>query len=252
MLLCMLHKPLRLPPPALNDGDALFLDVDGTLLAFAAHPDEVKLLPHVRDTLGRLQGRLHGAVALVSGRPLHQLDQLFAPLLLPAAGVHGLEIRTSGRPSTTAPAPHSQLDGLRERSRQLAQQHAGVLVEDKGAAVALHWRRTPTSATPVTDFAHAELTRLKGYRLQAGDHVIEFLPEHSDKGSAVAVLMQFPLFNGRRPVFVGDDLTDEFGFAAATQLGGWGVLVGAREGSKARYALPDITGVHAWLEASSR
>lgn len=248
----MVDENLRHRPPALHARNALFLDVDGTLVAFADHPEQVELLPRVRDILGRLSTRLDGAVALVSGRPLHQLDRLFAPLSLPAAGLHGHQLRSSADAQAAMPdATSPWLHALHQRAMQFAHAQPGILVEDKGAALALHWRTVPQHGAAVTTFAQAQLPHLPGYRLQAGDHVIEFVPDGSDKGSALSLFMQQAPFAGRQPVFVGDDLTDEFGFAAAQRQNGFGVLVGARTGSRARYALDDIDAVHAWLEANA-
>jgi trehalose 6-phosphate phosphatase len=117
--------------------------------------------------------------------------------------------------------------------------------------VALHWRAAPHAADAVTAFARSHIEALTGYRLQPGDHVIEFVPEGANKGLAVERMLARPPFAGRVPVFVGDDLTDEAGFAAAHRHGGWSVLVGAREPSLARHALPGIHAVHAWLLAST-
>ncbi|WP_369979880.1 trehalose-phosphatase [Xanthomonas bundabergensis] len=240
--------PLRPPPPRLDDACALFLDVDGTLIAFADRPDGVHLLPEVREAIGRLSARLGGALALVSGRPLAQLDALFAPLRLPAAGLHGHELRSDSNARAAMPADTSQwLHGLHQRAAHLRQAHPGVLVEDKGASLALHWRAAPDAGPQVIAFAQQQIDALPGYRLQPGDHVVEFVPEGSDKGQALTTLLQHPPFRGRRPVFVGDDLTDEFGFAAANRHGGWSVLVGTRADSAATFALPDTHGVHAWL-----
>ncbi|WP_045738875.1 trehalose-phosphatase [Xanthomonas sp. MUS 060] len=241
-------RPLRPPPPRLDDACALFLDVDGTLIPFAEHPERVQLLPQVRDAIGRLYARLGGAVALVSGRPLTQLDALFAPLRLPAAGLHGHELRADATARARISADTGAcLHLLQTRAAPLAQTYPGVLVEDKGASLALHWRAAPAAAEQILTFAREQIATLPGYRLQPGDHVIEFVPEGSDKGVAVNTLLLQPPFHGRRPVFVGDDLTDEFGFAAANQAGGWSVLVGHRAYSAATYALPDPHGVHTWL-----
>lgn len=249
----MAEVPPLPTPPSLDDACALFLDVDGTLIAFSEQPDQVRLLPDVRETIGRISDRLLGAVALVSGRPLAQLDSLFEPLRLPAAGLHGHELRSDAQARVAIPDDTSGfLHELHRRAAHMAQAHPGVLVEDKGVSLALHWRSAPHAGTSVLDFAQAEIAGLPGYRLQPGDHVVEFVPEGSDKGGAVERLMRQPPFAGRRPVFVGDDLTDEFGFAAANRLGGWSVLVGRRTGTQARYALPDIPAVHAWLHDNAR
>ena len=240
-------------PPAVEDDCALFLDFDGTLVDIAERPEQVRLLPAVRESIARISDRLQGAVALVSGRPLAQLDDLFAPLRLAGAGLHGHQIRSEANARAEMPdAPAEFLHALHQRAMQLAHAHPGVLIEDKGISLALHWRSAPAAAESVQAFALSELPRLPGYRLQAGDHGIEFVPAGSDKGRALAQLMQRPPFQGRRPVFVGDDLTDEHGFAQAHQLGGWSVLVGNRKGSQARYWLANPSAVHAWLQANAR
>jgi trehalose 6-phosphate phosphatase len=242
--------PQRPPPPLLDDACALFLDVDGTLIEFADDPEAVILLPEVREAIGRISDRLDGAVALISGRPLAQLDRLFAPLHLPAAGLHGHQVRGVDAParSTGAEADTSEwLHGVHQQAMKFAHGHPGVLVEDKGRSLALHWRGAPHAAQDVRAFAEQHADARSGYRLQAGDHVVEFVPEGSDKGRALHQLMQQLPFRGRVPVFLGDDLTDEFGFDAANTLHGWSVLVGEREPSTAVFALPTVRDVHAWL-----
>ncbi len=244
--------PTPTPPPSLEAGNALFLDVDGTLIDFADRPDRVQLLPQVRDSIASLSQRLHGALALVSGRPLAQLDALFAPLRLPAAGLHGHQLRSTAEADQAIPADTSAfLHRLHEAAEHMAAALPGVLVEDKGIGLALHWRNAPQAAQQVRTFAEAQLAQMPGYRLQPGDHVVEFVPLGRDKGVAVELMMREPGFRGRVPVFVGDDLTDEFGFAAANRLGGWSVLVGARSPSAARYALKDTAAVHAWLRRNA-
>jgi len=244
--------PSRPSPPPLGDDCALFLDVDGTLVEFSEDPAAVRLLPEVREAIGLLGERLRGAVALVSGRPLAQLDALFAPLRLPAAGLHGHQFRSAAEAEADMPADTSAfLHALHEDAARLARAHPGVLVEDKGVSLALHWRAAPAAARAVLDFAGERIGALAGYRLQPGDHVVEFVPAGSDKGGAVERMMAQPAFAGRVPVFVGDDLTDEYGFAAANRAGGWSVLVGARAASAATHALPDIRAAHAWLLANA-
>lgn len=244
--------PLRPSPPPLDDNCALFLDVDGTLIDFNTDPSAVHVLPAVREDIGRVADRLNGAVALVSGRPLAQLDALFAPLRLPAAGLHGHQMRDAGPvPAAAAGDDLVRLQALHRKAAQLTRDHPGVQVEDKGVSLALHWRAVPQAADAVHDFARRHLAALPGYRLQPGDHVVEFVPEGSDKGRAVERMMARAPFAGRVPVFVGDDLTDEFGFAAANRAGGWSVLVGTRDDSAATHALPGTGAVHAWLAANT-
>jgi trehalose 6-phosphate phosphatase len=235
------------PPPALAATCALFLDVDGTLLEFRDDPSAVALPEGGSDTIGALSDKLGGALALVSGRPLAELDKVFIPLALPAAGMHGQELR--GAPETPRMVP-AALAELRRQATVLSHRHPGVRVEDKGGAIALHWRSAPSAADPLQALAQRFLPQLGGYRLQPGDHVLELVPADVDKGRAVRRLLEQPPFAGRTPVFVGDDLTDEYGFEAANALGGWSVLVGRRPNSHAMYALSDVTAVHAWLRSN--
>ncbi|MFC3551588.1 trehalose-phosphatase [Lysobacter cavernae] len=238
--------PHRPPPPAFSPDWALFLDVDGTLLDFADLPDEVHAAPALIATLDALRDQLDGALALVSGRTLAQLDALFAPLLLPAAGLHGLELRDNGH--AIAHARPVALDDVLTAARALAAKYPGALVEDKGTTLALHWRGAPAAEEPLHEFATSALIELPGYHLQPGNRVLELRPDGAHKGEAVLALLATPPFHGRRPVFVGDDLTDEHGFAAVDCHGGFGVLVGARSPSAARYGLHDPAAVREWLE----
>lgn len=239
------------PPPALDPACALFLDVDGTLVGFAAQPEDVRLPPQVRDWIVRIGERLDGALALVSGRTLAQLDHLFAPVRLPAAGLHGAQLRRSAEEAPQAMETAQWLHELHLQAMRLAHAHPGVRVEAKGQALALHWRNAPAAAPAVLAFARAQLPLLPGVRLQPGNHIVELVSAGHDKGTAVTTLMGMAPFAGRRPVFVGDDLTDEDGFAAATRLGGYGILVGERPDSQARHALPDVAAMHDWLRAGA-
>jgi trehalose 6-phosphate phosphatase len=241
-------SPNRFPmPPALPDRCALFLDVDGTLLGLQDDPDAVALPSGGLETVTRLAARLEGALAVVSGRPLAALDRIFSPLSLPAAGMHGQELR--GAPETRRVIPDA-LTELRREATVLAHRHPGVRVEDKGSALALHWRAAPQAATALQALATRFLPKLDGYRVQPGNLVLELVPADVDKGRAVRRLLEQAPFTGRTPVFVGDDLTDEYGFETVNALGGWSVLVGPRPNSHAMYALPDVAAVHAWLRSN--
>lgn len=233
-------------PPEPADDWALFLDVDGCLVDFADTPDAVSVPPRLRETLDDLANRLDGALALVSGRPLSGIDALFAPLRLSAAGLHGLE-RRSAHGALQPPAAPAALARVRDEAARLARQWPGVVVEDKGVAMALHWRAAPAARDPLRAFADAALPRLPGYQLQHGNHVVELRPATGDKGSAIDALLEEPPFRGRVPVFAGDDITDESGFAVVNRRGGLSVLVGDREPSAAHFALPGPGAVRRWL-----
>jgi trehalose 6-phosphate phosphatase len=224
----------------------LFLDVDGCLLDLAGAPDDVVIPEPLPATLAALARRLDGAVALVSGRAMANVEQLFRPLQLPIAGLHGLERRTTHGVRHAPPAPPAW-QAVREDAIGLAANHPGTLFEDKGSALALHWRNAPHAAGALLAFAEATVPRLPGYRLQHGNHVVELRPADGDKGTAILALLDEPPFRGRRPVFAGDDVTDESGFAIVNARGGVSVLVGTREPSCAHYALPDPAAVRLWL-----
>lgn len=240
----------RPPPPSPAENWALFLDVDGCLLDLARAPDAVVVPPGLPATLSALAQRLDGAIALISGRALANVERLFGAPHLPIAGLHGLE-RRSTMGAQPAPDPPPAWDVVREEARRVIARHPGTLFEDKGAALALHWRNAPHAVDELQAFAAATLTRLPGYRLQQGNHVVELRPDAGDKGSAIAALLEEPPFKGRVPVFAGDDITDEAGFDLVNARHGLSVLVGPREPSGARYALPDPTAVRSWLAGAN-
>ena len=233
-------------PPVLRADCALFLDIDGTLIEFAPTPERVIVPDSLRCSLYWLSESLDGALALVSGRAVHTIDALFAPLRLPVAGLHGQELRTLDGLQSQASTPDA-LRAVAADALALCHRHAGALVEDKGASIALHWRNAPAAEPVLRAFAEEALARLPGYRLQPGRCVIELLPAGRDKGGAIAELLGHAPFHGRHPVFVGDDLTDEPGFREVNARDGTSVLVGTRAGSAARYSLPDPASVRAWL-----
>lgn len=241
----------RPQPPPIDRQWALFLDVDGTLLDFAPHPDAVRVPGRLPGLLLALHQRLGGALALISGRPLAALDALLAPARLPAAGLHGLELRTGTR-EIAPPPPPDDFDQVLADARALVARRPGSVVEDKGSSIGLHWRDAPIHAAALRRFAETALQRLPGYRLQHGNQVVELRPPGADKGDAIAALAQEPPFRGRHPAFVGDDLTDEHGFDVVNARGGTSVLVGARAPSAAGYGLTDTTAVLAWLEQGVR
>lgn len=240
------------PPPAVAADWALFLDVDGCLLDFADRPEDVLVPVDLRGDLDRLSAALGGAVAFVSGRSIVQLDALFAPLRLPSAGLHGLEVRDhceSERPCIERPP---ELERVRAAATRVVSDHPGAQVEDKGIALALHWRADPQARPALEAIAATALAQLPDYRLQHGNCVVELRPAVADKGTAVERLMRVAPFAGRLPVFAGDDFTDEDGFAAAHRGGGLSVIVGDRRPTAARHALHDTSALRAWLAEGAR
>lgn len=236
-------------PPLANAGErwALFLDVDGTLLDFADDPASVSVTSELLATLDRLHDSFHGALALVSGRAISDLDRLFGRPAWAAAGLHGLERRLPGGSIERQLVDPAQLETLRTEAATLRQQLPGIRVEDKGVCVALHYREAPAMGAALKEAAAALASRLPAYELQPGNHVLELKPHGMDKGKAVAALSASPAFAGRLPVYVGDDLTDEHAFVEVNRQHGLSILTGTREPSAAHTMLPDVPAVHAWL-----
>lgn len=246
---------VKLPPlPQPGDRWAVFLDVDGTLVAIAETPEAVRVEPALRLLLERLAGANDGALALVSGRSLASIDAVFAPLRLPAAGLHGWERRRSDGTLAPAAEPTAILAPLRPVLLAFAAARAGLRVEDKGGSLALHYRLAPQYAAAVCQRAREIAAAEPQLRLIEGRKVVEFVPRGSDKGAAIADFLAEPPFAGRMPVYAGDDTTDEDGFAAVNRLGGLSIKVAnpeARGGhaTQARHRLPSISALHAWLAA---
>jgi trehalose 6-phosphate phosphatase len=241
-------KPTELPP--WSDRWALFLDVDGTLLDIAAHPDDVRTTPRLKLLLRRALTRLGGSVALVSGRSIANLDQLFSPLILPAAGLHGVERRSADGAVHYSMAMDDRLHAVKQRLMGFAERHPGLLLEDKGAAIALHYRNAPVLGEPCRDIMR-EMAHAAGpeFHVQEGKMVLELKPSGQDKGTAVQRFMREPPFAGRKPIFIGDDVTDEDGFAAVNALGGLSIRVGENGPTSARWRISDVGGFLGWLES---
>lgn len=206
-------------------GCAIFLDFDGTLVDLAATPDGVRLEAGVAEALALLSKRHGGALAIISGRPVAQIDAMLAPLVLPVAGVHGVERRGADGQLRLAATP--DVTPVLARAQALAALYPGLLVEQKRGAVALHYRLAPElqelCVREMTDAVQA----CPGILLLHGKMVLEAKPAATDKGGAIAAFMQEAPFAGRRAVFAGDDTTDEAGFAFVERSGGQGVKVGS-------------------------
>lgn len=235
-------KPLRLGKTA------LFLDLDGTLAPIVDRPQDVHPDPRRSDLLARLEARLAGRLAVVSGRTLPDIDRILEGRVRTIAAVHGLVRREADGRTAHAP-PHPALPQAARALRRVAGADNGMIVEDKGLSATLHYRMAPEQA----DRAHAAADRLAaetGLSIQKGDMVVELRTPGPNKGDSVRSFMAAAPFAGATPVFVGDDLTDEDGFAAAAALGGYGVLVGPRRDTAASYRLADVEKALAWLEAA--
>jgi trehalose 6-phosphate phosphatase len=227
---------------------ALFLDLDGTLLEIADHPRLAVASARLRSLLPALPGIADGAVAVISGRPLEEVDRILAPHAFVAAGVHGLERRdASGRRRSAAVPEHLPAD-VRECVGRFAARHAGVLLEDKALSLAVHYRARPELEPAIHTFAAELQQRLPEHvEVLLGKKVLEIKPSVMNKGDAIRAFMQEPPFAGRCPVFVGDDVTDEAGFAAVNALEGISIKVGAGA-TAAAWRLADVGAVLGWLE----
>lgn len=225
----------------LNATSALFLDFDGTLVDIVSRPDAVVVDPGLPKILSRLQKLLGGALAIISGRPISFLDERFGEYRFDMAGLHGLEHRIGGRLSLCDPDEHPLLRGLVERFEDIFASKPGLLIEDKGCSVAIHWRQAPHERDFALAAVHAALEALgSDYRVQAGKAVAEILPSAAGKGKVIERFLQSPPYLGRRPIFIGDDLTDENGFRTVNAHGGLSVRIGEGETvAKERLGTPD-------------
>jgi trehalose 6-phosphate phosphatase len=242
-------RPSLSAPPALAPSrDALFLDLDGTLAAIRPRPGEVAIEPAMAAALRIASVALSQRVAVVSGRALDDVARLVDMPSLCLAGIHGLDRRLATGEVRRA-TPSAGLERARAELAALARDEPRLLVEDKGLGIAVHFRLAPDLAAVAERRARAIAAR-HGLLLQPGKMVFEIRDAGADKGSALRDFMAAPPFAGSRPIFVGDDHTDEAGFAAAAALGGHGVLVGEPRDTAAAFRLPDLAAVEAWLAAA--
>lgn len=233
--------------PTYSRNWAVFLDFDGTLVEIAEHPGAVVVSPALPTVLQGLYEVCGGAVALISGRSIADLERLFPSLRIAMAGQHGAEWRDAAgnlhhRVSSAEPLAMCKL-----RLNRLMKEHPGLVLEDKGLSLALHYRQAPHleafAAREVDDVARQLGS---AFQLQRGKMVFEIKPSGMDKGGSIATMMAIPPFQGRIPVFIGDDLTDEHGFRVVNEQGGHSIKVGP-EPTKASFRLPDSETVCQWL-----
>lgn len=244
------ERAFVLPPRPDTGRHAFFLDVDGTLVDFASHPESVSAGPVVLSLLRRLERAAGGALALVSGRTIDSLDRVTAPHRFTAAGIHGLEWR-SARGQHAAASHMQSLERARAALRGLALEHPRLLVEDKGSSIALHFRAAPELAVLASARAEAAVLAAPQLRVQHGHMVVEVLPRIASKHHALAAFMNEAPFRGRIPLFVGDDLTDEPAFEWVNAAGGLSIAVAAsRRPTAAQVTLPSVAAVRTWLESA--
>lgn len=239
-------------PERLNARTAsLFLDIDGTLAPLMPRPDDVRPDATRTALMKRLGTVLEGRLAVLSGRPIAEIDYILSNSVRCVAGTHGLERRDfegERRDHYVSDDTRNALDQARLLLTTLAEQKPGVIIETKGKSVGAHYRLNREAETMILTLVQ-NLAQGSPLILQCGDCVAELRAPGPDKGDALKAFMSEPPFEGRVPIFVGDDLTDEHAFRAATALGGFGILVGEPRDTAALYNLPDVAAVLAWLEA---
>lgn len=226
---------------------AVLLDVDGTILDIAATPRDVEVPSRLKRALASLHERTDGALAFVSGRPISDIDRLFAPLKLAAVGGHGAELRLDGEES------HSKFEGPIDRNLKgqfaaFASKLDGIILEDKGYSLALHYRLAPQHAETVREAVAAACAVYPASTIEVlpGKAVIEVKSTAFNKGTGIRQLMMYPPFRGRQPVFIGDDVTDESAFKVLPEFDGLGFSVGHRMSGLAG-CFPKPSDVRNWL-----
>jgi trehalose 6-phosphate phosphatase len=234
-------------PPELRGPCAFFLDLDGTLLDITDHPRQVSVDGDLARLLKALARAAEGALAIISGRPITDIDRLLAESGICVAGQHGAERRDFSGTMHSREVPRAALEEAKRKLTLLAARHPALLLEDKGVSFALHFRSAPELSTEVQASVRSLARDLGGeFEVQLGKMVVELRPSGGDKGVAISEFLAETPFQGRTPVFVGDDLTDETGFRLINRVGGHSVKVGEGE-SGARWRLPDAAAVRAWL-----
>ena len=250
--MAMSKAPLRGPreghPPLARDW-CLFLDIDGTLLEHKDRPEDVVVDAALRSLIGRLCASLDGAVALISGRAIEDVERLFAPLSVAVAGLHGVEHRDARGVVHRHDMDERTLSDAHAHLQQVAAQNTGLFFEDKGLSLALHYRTAPQSAQ-IAETAIRAVARDLGIRfeIQQGKMVWEVKPSGYDKGTAIEEYLDEPPFLGRTPVFLGDDLTDEVGFELVNRQGGHSIKIGTGR-TRANWRLADARAVRGFLSA---
>jgi len=228
---------------------AILLDVDGTIVDIAPTPREIWIPPSLRQVLVQLQERTGGAVALVSGRSVSDLDLIFAPLVLTAVGGHGAEFRPVGHGQRGDTKPAALDANLKRQLAAISEAGPGILVEDKGYSLALHYRLAPLKE----DLVRSEVARIcaqfpsASLEILPGKLVVEIKPSGFSKATGVRMLMTQPPFAGRHPIFIGDDTTDECVFDIMPEFDGLAISVGRKvPGVTSTFDSPE--NVRAWLE----
>jgi trehalose 6-phosphate phosphatase len=228
---------------------AIFFDIDGTLLDLAPTPLEVNVSTRLQNSLGALKSRLGGAIAFVSGRPIGEIDRLFTPLKVAAVGGHGAEIRFTPDGEIKRSKLATIDDELRAEFASIMELDPGIIIEDKGYSVAIHYRLSPDLGGEVMEHivAICRSESCDALEILPGKFVIEVKPRGYNKGTGLIEMMTVPPFQGRKPIFIGDDVTDHAAFAALPEFGGTGISVGGMQPG-ASFNFDGPQDVRLWIE----
>lgn len=236
----------NLPEPSLDW--ALFLDFDGCIVDIAPTPESVAVPDSLPSLLIALREALGGAVAIVSGRPIEQIDGFLDTAVPAVAGLHGLERRTADGAIVRSPLLRNDLHGVRVLLQEFAAERPGVLVEDKKHTVALHYRLSPSLRDECRNVVNAALRDSpQGWQVIEGKFVFEIRPCEPTKGTAIEAFMGEAPFIGRTPVFCGDDITDEDGFEVVNARGGLSIRVGNGAATRAAAQVDTVRELLDWL-----
>lgn len=234
-------------PPIPHLDWAWFFDIDGTLAQIEMSPAAVRIDMVMQYLIDELHEQSKCALALISGRSLRDIDALFPNFTIAAAGQHGAERRNADGIVVRQPLPSAELLQMRDALRDIEQRHHGLLLEDKGLSLALHYRQVPRLGSFVLREVRALFLQMgPGFHMQTGKCVVEIVPVGHTKGTVITEFMTEDPFRGRVPAFLGDDVTDENAFRVVNDLGGVSIKVGAGP-TQARYRLIDVLAVRDWL-----
>ncbi|WP_416355021.1 trehalose-phosphatase [Aureimonas phyllosphaerae] len=237
---------MNLPPSLDPARHALFLDFDGTLVELVDRPEDVYIAPHAVERLAAIQSACDGAFAVISGRRIADLAHILAPLRFAAAGVHGLERREAPDGEVIPLAGPAALDAIRLVLSIGVTEEPRLRLEDKGTGLVIHYRGYPELEPVARELVTRAVQDEPGFAVMRGDNIVEVHLAGMDKGKAIAAFMTREPFVGRVPIYIGDDTTDEFGFAAVKALNGVSIKVGDGP-SEADFRLACVDSVHRWL-----
>ena len=242
----MENLSIKNPSIHFNENIAIFLDVDGTILNFSNSPKDVKVDQYLLSLLKNLEISLNGALALVSGRSIKDLDNLFSPLKFNAGGQHGLELRKSGEKNKqTVNTKEFQL--IKNKIHKFVFNNKDIFLEDKGSSIAIHYRMAPDKKNDIKNFISDIIQNRSDLHLIEGKMVFEIKDKRFDKGKLISLLMQNSPFKNKLPIFLGDDLTDEDGFKLVNSLAGISIKVGSFRKTNANFFLSNVSDVNDWL-----